>query len=142
MTAVRQTSFVVPTTPRPVIGGGLGYKTFSHTFLGSYEHAVSDSYGLGSSTSSSATASWHWARPGSSWSLNSSFAWQQLQGNALANTSGWQATVGLSRALAAHMVLLTQYVYLKYSGGLQAPAYGFSQSAVRVSVAWNPQASL
>lgn len=135
---VRQTSIVVPTKPGPAIGGSLVYKTFSNTFLGSYDRAVIDNYGLGASTTSSASASWRRGRPGSSWWLDSSFTWQQLQGNALANTSGWRATVGLNRAIGPHVVLLTQYVHLNYSGGLLVAAYHTSQDAIRVSIAWTP----
>ncbi|MGO9270768.1 MAG: hypothetical protein ACLQOO_11040 [Terriglobia bacterium] len=139
--AVGQTSsVVVPTKPGPLIGGSLGYKTFRHTFLGSYDRTVVDSYGLGASTTSSATGTWRWGHPGAnSWWLDSSFTWQQLQGGALANTSGWRATVGLSRAVGPHVVLLTQYVHMDYSGGLLAAASHLSQDAVRVSIAWTPR---
>jgi hypothetical protein len=140
--AVRQISSLVPAVPAkpgPVAGGSLTYKTLSQTFLGSFDRGVSDSYGLGASTNSSASAAWHWRHPGSSWGLDSSFGWQQLQGsNALANTSGWNMTAGLNRAIGAHIFLLTQYSHLTYSGGLLAAAYHYSQDAVRVSIGWTP----
>jgi hypothetical protein len=148
---LRQTTFPISTTPRPVVGGSLAYKTFAHTFLGSFDRAVSDSYGLGASTSTSANATWHWRRPGTAWWLDSSFGWQWLQGNALADTSGWHTTVGFNRAIGAHIVFLTQYAHLAYSGnlqaathpgGLQASPYHQSQDALRVSVVWTPQAAV
>jgi hypothetical protein len=141
-TALRETTAVVvaPAKPGPAFGGSLAYKTFWHTFLGSYDRTVVDSYGLGASTTSSATAAWRWGHPGiGSWWLDSSFTWQQLQGGALANTSGWHATIGLSRAIGTHAVLITQYAYEDYSGGLLALTSHFSQSAVRVSIAWTPR---
>jgi hypothetical protein len=141
--ALRETASLVPAKPGPMVGGSLTYKTLSHTFLGSYDRGVSDAYGLGASTTSSANATWRWRRPGSSWWLASSFGWQQLQGNAVANTSvslannsGWNASAGVNRAIGLHFVLLTQYVYLTYSGILQAVPYHTSQSAVRVSIEW------
>jgi hypothetical protein len=137
--ALHQTVSVTPVRPAPAVGGGLTYKTLAHTFLGSYDRTVSDSYGLGASTSSTATAAWHWRQAGSSWGLDSSFSWQQLQGNnALANTSGWSTTAGFTRAIGAHITLTTQYVHLTYSGGLLAAAYHYSQDAVRVSIGWTP----
>jgi hypothetical protein len=141
--AVRQTALLaVPAKPEPVVGGSLTYKTLSHTFLGSFDRAVSDSYGLGAATTSSASAAWHWRHPGSSWGLDSSFGWQQLQGsNALTNTSGWNMTAGLTRAIGAHIVLITQYSHLTYSGGLLAAAYHYSQDAVRVSIGWTPHSA-
>jgi hypothetical protein len=141
--AVRQTLSVVPAKPGPAIGGSLTYKTLSHTFLGSFDRGVSDSYGLGAATSSAANAAWHWRRAGNSWGLDSSFSWQQLQGsNALANTSGWSTTAGLTRAIGAHVVLLTQYVHLTYTGGLLAAAYHYSQDAIRVSISWTPRLTI
>jgi hypothetical protein len=139
---IRQTAFALSTKPHPAGGGSLGFKTFSHTLLGSYDRTVSDSYGLGASTTSSATAAWQLRRPGSTWSLDSSVGWQQLGGNALTSTSGWHASAGFGRAIGTHVSLLTQYTYLYYSGQLQKSAYSLSQSAVRISLVWNPGASL
>jgi hypothetical protein len=135
---VRQTLIVVSKKPQPIIGGGLGYKTLSHTFSGSYDRTAVDAYGLGVTTTSSATASWRWGPKGSSWWLDSSFGWQLLKGGALANTSGWRTTVGLNRALGRHFVLLTQYAHFTYSGGLLATANSLSQDGVRVSTVWTP----
>src|SRR5262249_41216269 len=114
---------------------------FSHTLLGSYDYTVSDSYGLGAAATSSAGFTWRWRRPGRVWWLDSNLTWQQLQGNALTNTSGWQTTAGLGRMLGAHVVLLAQYAYLKYSGGLPTSAYHLSESAARVSMVWTPHPS-
>lgn len=133
---VRQTSFALSTKPEPVAGGSLGFKTLSYTLLGAYDRTVSDSYGLGASTSSTATASWRWRPPRRAWWLESSVGWQQLGGNALTNTSGWNTSEGFGRAVGAHLALHTQYAYLHYSG--QLSAYRFSQSAVRVSLVWTP----
>ena len=92
MNPVRST-YVLPTRPQPVANASLGYRTLSHTFLGSYSRAVSDSYGLGASSTSSTSGSWRWARPGRSWWIESSAGWQQLAGGAAyANSSGWQGS--------------------------------------------------
>jgi hypothetical protein len=133
---IRQT-ILTSRTPHPVWGGSLDFKTLSHTFLGSVEHIVSDAYGLGAQSTSSAAFTWRWSRPGRPWWLESSLSWQELQGNGLANISGWRATVGVSRALGPHIVWLTQYAYLNYSGQLQRFFYGQEQSAVRVSLVWS-----
>src|SRR5207253_4832064 len=126
--------------PRPVTGGSLGYKTVSHTFLGTYDRTVSDAYGLGASTSSTANASWRWRRSRSSWWLQSSSNWQQLQGGASADLTGWRVTAGFGRMVGRHVAWLTQYAYLNYSGGVQAAASHLSQNALRVSMIWNPRA--
>jgi len=135
---LRQTYFLLSTTPHPAAGGSLGYKTFSQSFLGSFDRTVSDSYGLGAATTSSAGVSWRGSRPGRAWWLESSAGWTQLQGNGVGNTSGWRATAGFGRTMGAHLVLFTQYAYVSYSGKLQNTRYGQDQSAARVSVVWSP----
>lgn len=135
---VRQTAIVFSTRPNPIVGGSLGFKTFSQTLVGSYDRTVVDSYGIGASTTSSAAASWRWGRPGSAWWLESSATWQELQGNFLANTSGWQTSVGFGRSIGTHLAVLTKCAYLDYSGQLQKSPYSLSQSAVRVSLVWTP----
>jgi hypothetical protein len=140
---VRQTSyFRLSTTPRPVAGGSLGFKTFTHTVLGSYGRTVSDSYGVGAATSSSSSVSWRWSQPGRAWWLESSLGWEQLQGGALADNSTWRANAGLGRRMSSNVVLLVQYVYLDYLGRLEQTAYSQSQNAVRLSVMWNPRPGL
>jgi hypothetical protein len=126
--------------PRPVTSGSLGYKTFSHTLLGSYDRTVSDAYGLGATTSSSASGSWLWQRPGSDWSLSASGGWQRLEGTLEGTATGWRTTAGIGRSLG-HVVLLMEYAYLKYSG-IQRQTPFLSQSAVRVSMRWRPGPAL
>ena len=135
---VRQISFRVSTAPHPAGGGSLVFKTLSQTVLGSFEHTVSDSYGLGAAATSAAGASWRWRRPGRSWWLESSASWEQLHGNALGNTSGWHTTGGLGRIIGAQVVLLAQYAYQNYSGRLQNTLYSQDQSSVRLSLVWSP----
>ncbi|HZR63557.1 MAG TPA: hypothetical protein VFA85_00320 [Terriglobales bacterium] len=137
-----QQTFSIPSKPLPAGGGSLGFKTLSSTVLGSFDRSVSDSYGLGAASTSSATVAWRWARPNRAWSFESSVSWQQLQGNTLANTSGWQLAIGAGRKLGPHLALLTQYTYLNYSGGLTTGVYSLSQSAARVSLVWSPQTAL
>jgi len=139
---VRQTLNTSATKPLPAAGGSLGLKTTSHTFLGSFDHTVSDPYGFGASTVSTSSVTWRWQRPGSAWSLESSVGWQQLQSQTLAGTSGWRWSALVNRAIRPNLALLWQYTYLKYSGGLQTAAYNLSESAVRVSFVWTSTRAL
>jgi hypothetical protein len=129
------------TVPHPSGGGTLGVKTFTTTLLASVDHTVSDAYGLGASSTSTANAGWRWRRPGASWWLESSVGWQQLQGGNLEAMSGWHAMAGFGRVIG-HLMLLTQYAYLEYSGTYQRTSYNPSQNAVRCSLVWTPQASV
>jgi len=141
MNPVQRTS-VQPTGPHPVAGGSLGFRISSQTFLGSYDRTVSDSYGVGASTTSTSSATWRWNRPGGGWWLEGSFSWQQLQGVASQNLSSWRATASWGRRLGPRAALLTQYVYLNYSGRVENSPYSQSQSAMRVSVVWTRQPAL
>ena len=122
----------------PVVGGTVGLRNFSHSILGTYERTAGDSYGIGATSTSSATVSWRWSRPGRPWWVESGVTWEQLQGSALSEMSGWRTTSGFGRAVGSHATLLTEYVYLRYSGR-QIGNGSFSESAVRVSMAWNKQ---
>lgn len=137
MLPVRHT-FALDTTPQPVVNASLGFRTLSHTLLGSYSRTVSDSYGLGAAITSSAGGSWRWGRPGRSWWIESSATWQKLAGSAYASSSGWRTEGGFGRSLGNHLALLTQCVYLHYSQKLTTVP-PLSQTAVRVSMVWRPQ---
>jgi hypothetical protein len=136
---VRQGPPLQPSKPRPVIGGNLVYKTFSQTFLGSFDRTVSDAYGLGATTSATASAAWRWRHPGNSWWIESGFSWQLINDGALGGISGWRTSTGLNRAIGSYIVLLTQYAYMNYSQSLRTSESRFSQHAVRVAMIWTPQ---
>ena len=94
--------------------------------------------GWAATSTSSASGSWRWARPGRSWWIESTVGWQQLAGGAAyANSSGWRAEGGFGRAMGNHLALRTQCVYLHFSQQL-ASVPPLSQTAVRVSMIWNP----
>ena len=128
----------------PVAGGSLGFRTSSHTFLGSYDRTVSDSYGVGATTTSTSSATWRWSRPGVGWWLEGSFSWQVARRCRPGRCRpGYIQLAGhgeLGKQLGAHVALITQYVYLNYSGRLETSLYSQSQSAMRVSIVWTRMA--
>ena len=137
MNPVRST-YVLPIKPQPVANASLGYRTLSHTFLGSYSHEASDSYGLGASSTSSISASWRGRPPRPVLRIRTT-GWQQLAGGAAyANSSGWRAEGGFGKSLGNHLALFTQCVYIRYSQQ-QASVPPLSQTALRVSMIWNPE---
>ncbi len=136
---IRETGVTRSTAPLPSAGGGLTFKTLSHTFLGAFDHTASDSYGLGAASTSSTSASWRWRRPGNSWWLQSSVSWQQLRGNAAADTSGWQCSAGFGRVINPQLTFVADYAYLTYTGLFNRSGYSFSQSALRTSLSWSPR---
>ena len=141
-TPVRQKTAAQSSGAHPVWGGSLGFRTYAHTFLGSYDRTVSDGYGVGATTTSTSNANWRWNRPGNSWWLNASSSWQQLEGISSQNTSSWRAIAGWGRTLGRHFACIAEYAYLDYSGRMGSTVYSRSQSAVRVSMVWLPQPAL
>lgn len=140
---VRQ-SLYLPSGPQPTGGGSLGFRTFSHTFLGAYDHIASDSYGYGAVSTASVSGAWKWRRPGRLWWVECGLSQQQLQGNQsrAGNLTTWRVTGGWGRMLGAQSALLAQYVYMSYSGQLQNASYTSTQSAVRLSVLWSPHPNM
>ena len=141
MHPVRETG-VQASGPHPVWGGSVGFRTYAHTFLGAYDRTVSDAYGVGVNATSTSSASWRWNRPRRTWWLSGSLNWQQLQGTASQAMSNWRTAAGWGRTLTTHLAALAEYAYLNYSGGLGTAFYSRSQSAVRFSIVWDPDAGL
>lgn len=137
ITPLRNT-YIVDTHPQPVFNASLGVHLRSHTLIGSFGHAVSDSYGLGANSTNSASGTWRWHQPGRGWWIDNTLSWQHLSGNAFANVSGWRIESGYGRAVGDHSALLAQYVYLHYSQ-LDTSLATLTQNAVRVSLVWSPQ---
>ena len=137
----RQGLFEASTTPQPVGGGTLGFRTFSHTLMASFDRTVGDIYGYSAEATSSVDGSWTWQRPGRNWWIESSLIWQQLPNSTLDGTS-WRATAGLGRTLGPRIALLTQFSYLYYSGRLDNAPFDSSQFGVRLSLIWSPQRSI
>jgi hypothetical protein len=65
-----QQTYLAPSTVQYLFGGSLGFKTYAHTFLVSYNRTLGDAYGLGSGATSSAMGAWHWKVPGQAWVLS------------------------------------------------------------------------
>jgi hypothetical protein len=132
---LRQT-YSIPADFGYVAGGSLLFKTFSHTVQGSLSRQMGDSYGLGAANSLTGNASWHWYRPGNSWSLQAIFSWQKL--NQGSSVEDWSVTGAATRELSTHVSLQIAYLYLQFSQ-LHLPGVLPPQSSVRASVSWSPQ---
>jgi hypothetical protein len=120
-------------------GGGIGYKVRTHTLLASFDRSLADAYGLGSTSTDSATAGWTWKVPGSSWSLSANYGYQRLNGGVLRGNESWRATGGIARALNQHTFVSLQYAYFTAPANLAALAgVTGAENAVTVSLSWSP----
>jgi hypothetical protein len=137
---VRQT-YLTSRGTQALGGANLGYKTYAHTFMASYQRTISDVYGIGATTTLSLTGAWHWARPGRNWWMDATFGQQRMLGSGLSSLDSWRATAGLGRKLTRHTAVQMQYAYASYSTAAQSNAFyhDMTQHAVRLSLAWRPE---
>jgi hypothetical protein len=131
------------TLPRNIqylFNGGVGFKTFTQTFLGSYSRTVADSYGIGASATDSSSASWVWRKPGSSISLYGVFGYMRFLGPAYLNGGSWTESAGIARALGDHLSISASYSHVSLPATLALAATNLSQSGAIVSLSWSPSA--
>jgi hypothetical protein len=129
-----------PKTKQIIGGGSIGFRTYQHTLVGSYERASADNYGLAVGSTTTLTAAWNWRRPGSRWNVFTSFGQQQVRDTGFASFSGWQASGGIAQSLNSQMRMTAQYVYLSNSGEYLGYVSNLAVHSVRVSLSWAPQA--
>jgi hypothetical protein len=132
-------TYGAPKSKNVIGGGSLGFRTYQHTLIGSYERSSMDAYGLAIGTNTTLTAAWNWRRPGSRWNVFTSFGQQQVRNTGYASLSGWQASGGIAQSLNAHMHMSAQYVYLSNSGGYLRNVTNLAVHSVRVSLSWAPE---
>lgn len=138
---ISQVNQQVPGVPRTreIIGGGsLGFKTFSQSFVASYDRTATNGYGFAVGTNTALMGSWSRRRPGSSWSTFASLSQQQIRNTGFASLSGWQTSGGWSKDLGASTALTAQFVYLTSAGLYSGNATDIAAHSIRVSLNWSP----
>jgi hypothetical protein len=128
-----------PKTTQAIWGGSIGFRTYQHTLVGSYDHTSRDTYGLAIGTTTMLTATWNWHRPGSRWSVFTSYSQQQLRNTGYSSLSGWEATGGVTQNLSSHTRMSVQYAYLSNAGNFLGNISNLAIQSVRVSMSWMPQ---
>jgi len=140
-------SIITPVGSAPVIakghqiigGGSIGFRTFRHSLIGTYERNTSDTYGFAVGTVSMYTGTWLYHAPGSRWTLFSTYSQEQIRNAGFVSMSGWQATGGISQMLSRRTTLTAQYVYLSNTGTYNGSPTSFAVQSVRLSLGWSPQ---
>jgi len=139
---VDQQVYGVPRTREIVGGGSLGFKTFSQSFVASYDRTATNGYGFAVGTNTTLMGSWSRHRAGSSWSTFARFGQQQTRNTGFVSLSGWQASGGWSKNLGTSTALTTQFVHLTSAGGyfgnLSGNLNDIAIQSIRVSLNWSP----
>ena len=132
--------------PQYTYTGGIGYKTYAHTFMVNYNRSLNSSnLALAGGVFNVATAAWTWNRPGSSWSVQASSSFQQQTYSGIPSFNSWNALGGFSRRLTPQLSVQAAYGVgelgnLGYTTSIVNR--GGLYNAVRVSLAWSPQLGL
>jgi len=137
-TRVTNQSYGMPQTRQATWGGSIGFRTYQHTLIGSYDRSAMDTFGFAIGTTTAASAGWSWHRPGSRWSVFSGFGQQQVKNTGYSSLSGWQASGGVSEMLSGQASLSVQYAYGSSSGVFLGRAITTDVHSVRLSLGWAP----
>jgi len=142
LTQMTQQLSGTPETRQAVGGASIGIKTYTDTFVASYDRLASDSFGSIVGTYTTLSGTWNRRRPGSSWSTFASFAEQQMSNTGFESFSGWQASGGLSERMRDNTTWRAQYVYFRTVGSYLGTPSSLSVQSVRLSMSWSPQSGL
>lgn len=128
----------LPTGPQYLVGGSLGFKTASHSFLVSEGRTIQNTYGFGASSLFNTTAGWTWSRPGRAWKVFASGNQQQIHSAAFQNVNAWLVTAGFSRTLSERTAMTAMYAYLRETSQLSGLPNTYDTQGVRLVFAWTP----
>jgi len=139
--SVRETYATKP-GPHYLAGATLTYKALSHTFMGSFDRTVTDTYGLTASSANVSSGAWYWHLPGRSWSFSALGRYEMLE-NALGhNLNGWLANAGITRRLDRYISMRAGYVYGSNSGVYGGVPAKQNFQGVQLVFSWNPQGAV
>lgn len=131
-------TYKAPTTVQYLYGASLGYQTYAHTLLVSYNRTLGDAYGLGSGSTSSVTGAWNWRISRRSWDVAANGGFQQLDNSTFPNSRSWQAGAGIFRYLGPHFTVSAQYTYFEYPGNLRTAGVDSVGHGVMLALTWAP----
>ena len=98
-----------------------------------------DLYGLTSSSSNSAFASWHYRKPGGKYGFQAFGGEERLSGGSLGSLSVFQASGGVMRSLGRLTTTSITYAFIGASKTQLLNYNGGSTHAVRLAVFWVPR---
>jgi hypothetical protein len=124
---------------------GLGYKTFSHTALISFDRGFDDPYDLANAAlkhSRTLTGSWHYARPGSSWWTTTAASQLIAIYRGVPGTDTWEISQAVGRRISPHYSVVVQFATGRVGAKRyiqDGRQYQLEQTGIRASFIWSPQ---
>jgi hypothetical protein len=123
---------------------GIGAKTYSHTFLFSYDHSIGDPFLVSLGTPWSVDtygAAWNWTKPSSPWVASGDFSHVHAITNGLATTNTWHVTMKMSRRLTRSTLVAWEFTVGRVGARryvIDGVTYQLRQTAGRISFVWDP----
>jgi len=127
-----------PQTKQVAFGGSLGYRTYQHSFVATYERSGADPFGFAIGTNSTIMGGWSWHRPGARWSVFANIDQQRVSNTGYVALTGWVASGGIGEALSSNVQVSLQYVYSSNSGTYLGSATNLSAQSIRLTASWTP----
>jgi hypothetical protein len=137
-----------PGTPGPQYSytGGIGFKTYSQTFMANYSRElVNSNLALSGGAFNAGTAAWTYSRPGALWWLRASYTYEQQTYPGIPEFSSWHALGAFGRTLVPRVSIQGEYALGSLATGPYITSlinHGGLYNAVRISLIWVPNIKL
>jgi hypothetical protein len=124
---------------------GLGFRTFSHTAFLAFDRGLDDPYAVALATLEHArglTGTWHYARPGSPWWINSTFSQLVAIYRGVPGTNTWLMAQTVGRRISRNYSIVLQGTAGRVGAKRyiqDGRQYQLEQTAIRTSFIWSPQ---
>jgi hypothetical protein len=124
---------------------GLGFRTFSHTAFLAFDRGLDDPYAVALATLEHAnglTGTWHYARPGSAWWINSTFSQLMAIYRGVPGTNTWLTAQSVGRRISQNYSVVVQYSAARVGAKRyiqDGRQYQLEQNGIRTSFLWSPQ---
>jgi hypothetical protein len=128
--------------PHYLAGGTLTYKTYAHTFLGSYDRTITDEYGLGAHSAQVGSGAWNWHIPGRTWTVSAIGRYELLNDTNNRNLDAWLTNAGIGRRIGMHTTVQMAYVYGRIAGVYSGSPAKRSLEGVQLILSWSPHLPL
>lgn len=138
LTPVHETFSTSRPGPHYLAGATATYKALNYTFMGSFNHTITDSYGLGATQANAASGALY-GRLSGRWSVGIMGRYEYLQDVIGHNLNAWVGNVGIGRPLDRHTMVRAGYFYGRTSGVFEGVRTDLPIQGVQLVFGWMPQ---
>ena len=125
-------------------GASLGFTTYAHTFLATYNRTGYDfNFNAGAiGANSIISGAWQWRRPRSDRAFNAGYNRIKSNTTGLTSLSGWQTHAGFTQRLPGNLFLSATYTHLSSRGVYLNLNNHINLDGARIMIGWAPRGVL